>query len=47
MRLVTRATGSVEFTVRGYEVPSELSEPSCTPGCFCRKLELLLMDDYT
>jgi len=35
--------GSVEFSVRGYEVPSELSEPSGTPRCFWRKLELLLM----
>jgi len=31
------------FAVRGYEVPSELSEPSRTPGCFWRKLKLLLM----
>jgi len=35
--------GSVKFSIRGYEVPSEPSEPSGTPGCFWRKLVLLLM----
>jgi hypothetical protein len=33
-RPVIWATESMEFSVRGYEVPSELSEPSRTPGCF-------------
>jgi len=42
-RPVAWATGSVLFSVRGYEVPSEPSEPSGTPGCFRRKPGLLLM----
>jgi hypothetical protein len=42
-RPVAWATGSVKFSVRGYEVPSEPSEPSGTPGCFRLKLGLLLM----
>jgi len=42
-RPVAWAMGSVYFSVRGYEVPSQPSEPSGTPGCFRRKLELLLM----
>jgi hypothetical protein len=43
MRPIAWATGSVQFSVRGYEVPSEPSEPSVTPGCLKRKLVLLLM----
>ena len=39
-----RAMGSVYFSVRGYEVPSEPSEPTGTPGCFWRQLGLLLID---
>jgi len=42
-RPVAWAMGRVSFSVRGYEVPPELSEPSGTPGCFRLKLELLLM----
>ena len=44
-RPVTWATGSVKFSIRAYKVPSEPSEPSepsGTPGCFRRKLGLLL-----
>jgi len=44
MRPVAWATGSVSFSVRGYKVPSELSEPSGTPRCFRCKLALFLMD---
>jgi hypothetical protein len=40
---VAWATGSVQFSVRGYEVPSEPSEPSGTAGFFRRKPGLLLM----
>jgi len=43
MRPVAWVTESVEFSVRGYEVPSEQSEPSKTSGCSWRKLALLLM----
>jgi len=42
-RPVAWPTGNVKFSVRGYKVPSEPSEPSGTPGCFRRKLGLLLM----
>ena len=42
-RPVAWATGGVWFTGRKYEVPPEPSEPSGTPGCFRRKLGLLLM----
>jgi len=42
-RPVSWATGSGYFSIRGYEVPSEPSEPSGTPGCVRRKLGLLLM----
>jgi len=42
---VTWATGSVYFSIRGYEVPSEPSELSGTPGCVRWKLGLLLMHD--
>ena len=41
-RPVAWATGSVEISVRGYEVQSEPSAPSGTPRCFKRKLGLLL-----
>jgi len=37
------AKGSVWFSIRGYKVPSEPSEPSGTPRCFRWKLGLLLM----
>jgi len=40
---IARATGSVLFSVRGYEVPSDPSEPSGTPGCFRWNLGLLLI----
>jgi len=43
MRPVAWVTGHVWFTIRGYEVPSEPSGLSGTPGCFWRKLGLLLM----
>jgi len=43
MRPVAWATGSMKFSVRGYEVPSEPSEPSGIPGCFRQKVALLLM----
>jgi len=42
-RPVAWATGRVRFSVKGYEVPSEPSEPSGTAGCFRRNLGLLLM----
>jgi len=42
-RPVAFATGSVYFSVGGYDVPSELSEPSGTPRCFWRILGSLLM----
>jgi len=45
MRPIAWATGSMLFSVRGYMVPSELSEPSGRPGCFRWKLGLLLMSD--
>jgi len=45
-RPVAWAPGTVSFSVRGYEVPSEPSEPSGTPVCFRRKLGLLLMVQY-
>jgi len=44
-RDVCNAIRRVWFSVRGYQVLSEPSEPSGTPGCFRRKLELLLMTD--
>ena len=37
------ATGGIWFSIRGYEVTPEPSEPSRTPGCFRRTLGLLLM----
>jgi len=40
------ATGSVYFSVRGYEVLSEPTEPTGTPGCCGRKLGLLLMTNW-
>jgi hypothetical protein len=40
---VAWATGSVLFSVRGYEVPSEPSEPSGTPACLRRKPGLSLI----
>jgi len=43
MRPVASAVGGVEFSVFGFEVPSELSEPSGTPWCVRRQLGLLLM----
>jgi len=46
MRPVAWAMGSVQFSVRVYEVPSEPSEPSGTPRCFRRKLGSLLMDTF-
>jgi len=42
-RYVCNATGSELFSVPVYEVPSEPSERSGTPGCFWRKLWSLLM----
>ena len=43
MRPVACATGSVKFSISGYEVRSEPLEPSGTPGCFRRKLALVVM----
>ena len=40
---IARGTGSVKFSVRGYEVPSEPSELSGTPRWFWRKLQFSLM----
>jgi len=42
---VAWVTGSMTLSVRGYELRPEQSDPSGTPGCFRRKLGLLLMDD--
>jgi hypothetical protein len=42
-RPIAWATEGIKFSVRGYEVLSEPSEPSGTPGCFRRKPTLLLM----
>jgi hypothetical protein len=39
----TCATRGCYFSVRGYDVQSEPSEPTGTPVCFWRKLGLLLM----
>jgi len=33
-RHIAWAKGSVQISIRGYEVPSEPSEQSGTPGCF-------------
>jgi len=44
-RPVAWVTGSVEFSVRRYNIPPEPSAPSGTPGCFRWKLGLLLMPD--
>jgi len=42
---VAWATGTVWFSLRGYKVPSELSGPSGTPGCFWPTLGSLLMSN--
>jgi len=42
-RPISRATGSVNFSNWRYNAPSEPSELTGTPGCFWRKLRLLLI----